>query len=75
MDTKLNLDPKLFEEGASLMRAINNELRQQKLQYIHKHGKLTVGELKEVLNLEQSMASLHLSILRKEELVVAQNKG
>lgn len=57
------------------MRAINHELRQQKLHYIHKKGKVTVSELKEVLKLEQSAASLHLAILRNEELVIAEREG
>lgn len=75
MNTKLEFDPKLFEEGANLMRALNHELRQEKLHYIHKKGSVTVSELKEVLNLEQAIASLHLAILRKEELVITERKG
>lgn len=75
MKSNLEFDAKLFEEGARLMRAINHELRQQKLHYIHKKGKVTVSELKEVLKLEQSAASLHLAILRNEELVIAEREG
>lgn len=75
MKSSLELDPKLFEEGAGLLRAINHELRQQKLHYIHKKGKVTVSELKRELKLEQAVASMHLSILRKEELVIADREG
>ena len=75
MNAKLDLDANLFEEGTRLMRAINHELRQQKLHLIHKKGRVTVNELKNALNLEQSAASLHLAILRKEELVIAEREG
>lgn len=75
MNTQLDLDTELFEEGARLMRAINHELRQQKLHHIHHKGKVTVGELREALKLEQSAASLHLAILRQEELVIAERAG
>ena len=75
MKTNLDLDAELFEEGTRLMRAINHELRQQKLHIIHKKGKVTVNELKKALKLEQSAASLHLAILRNEELVIAEREG
>lgn len=75
MNPSLDLDPKLFEEGTRLMRAMNHELRQEKLRYIHDKGKVSVGELKNALKVEHSVASLHLSILRQEEMVIAQRDG
>lgn len=75
MNRNLDLDQKLIEEGGLLLRAINHELRQQKLHYIHQKGKVTVNELREDLRLGQSVASLHLAILRNEEIVFAEREG
>lgn len=75
MKPHFDLDPELFEEGARLMRAINHELRQEKLRLIHNKGKATVSELKDALKLEQSAASMHLAILRNEELVITEREG
>ena len=38
-------------------------------------GKVAAQAIKDALKLEQSAASLHLAILRKEELVIAEREG
>jgi DNA-binding transcriptional ArsR family regulator len=48
-----------------LLRAIDHELRQQILHFIHKNGRTSVTNIYTSLKLEQSVASQHLAILRK----------
>lgn len=48
-----------------LLRAIDHELRQDILRFIHKQGRTSVTSIYTALKLEQSVASQHLAILRK----------
>ena len=75
MNKNLPLELHLFEEGAMLMRAINNELRQDILAYLHKHGRLKVFEIYRGLQMEQTVVSLHLGILRQAHFVNAKRDG
>ncbi len=52
-----------------LLRAIDHELRQRILQFIHQQGKTSVTNIYSTLKLEQSVASQHLAILRKAACV------
>ena len=53
-----------IRKAALIYRAINHRLRQDMLQLIHSAGKITVTELYRKMDLEQSVASQHLAILR-----------
>lgn len=53
-----------IRKAALIFRAINHKLRQDMMKLIHKSGKITVTELYRKMNLEQSVASQHLAILR-----------
>lgn len=66
MEPTAELDIKILEirKAALIYRAINHRLRQDMLRLIHKSGKITVTELYRIMNLEQSVASQHLAILR-----------
>jgi DNA-binding transcriptional ArsR family regulator len=66
MESTDELDIKILEirKAALVYRAINHKLRQDMLRLIHKSGKITVTELYRKMNLEQSVASQHLAILR-----------
>lgn len=67
------IDGGLLEKGAAVLRALNHPLRQQFLQQLQQP--LTVTQLYSSLNLEQSVASQHLAILRQAGLVTAHRQG
>lgn len=62
--TELEINILEIRKAALLFRAINHRLRQDMMKLIHKSGKITVTELYRKMNLEQSVASQHLAILR-----------
>lgn len=59
-----------IKKAVLVYRALNHRLRQDMLRIIHKAGRITVTELYRKMNLEQSVASQHLSILRKAGFVL-----
>jgi DNA-binding transcriptional ArsR family regulator len=62
--TDLEINILEIRKAALIFRAINHSLRQDIMKLIHKSGKITVTELYRKMNLEQSVASQHLAILR-----------
>ena len=57
------------------LRALNHELRQKIVQLLLANGPMTVTQLYVKLRIEQSVASQHLAILRKANIVVAEREG
>lgn len=72
---ELELDINILKKGEALIRAIDHQLRQKILKLIHEHGRLAVKEIYGKLRLKQSDTSLHLSILRKADMVVMEKVG
>lgn len=66
MQTQAELEINIVEikKAAGIFRAINHKLRQDIIRLIHNSGKITVTEIYRKMNLEQSVASQHLAILR-----------
>ena len=64
-----------IKEGALVYRAINHPLRQTIMHLLHKNGKMTVTQIYSELQLEQSVTSQHLAILRNKDLLVTQRNG
>lgn len=71
----LKLDVAVLKEGALILRAVNNKLRQQMLQLIDKMQNVTVTEIYIKLRIEQSVASQHLAILRNAGFVNTERDG
>jgi DNA-binding transcriptional ArsR family regulator len=71
----LELQTLQFKKAALILRAINHPLRQQMLRLTHQQGRITVTEMYSKLRLEQSVASQHLSILRKAGFVLTEREG
>ena len=69
------IDSYKLKKAALYFRAANHELRQQILLLLHNNGRLPVTTIYHRLQLEQSVASQHLAILRKADLVVSQREG
>lgn len=64
-----------LKKAASVLRAVNHNLRQDILKLLHAHGRLSVSEIYQRMNLEQSVASQHLAVLRKAGVVVTEREG
>lgn len=71
----LPVEDLMLKKGALVFRAIRHPLRQQMLYLLHNNKQMTVTALYNKLNLEQSVASQHLSILRKARFVTTRREG
>jgi DNA-binding transcriptional ArsR family regulator len=72
---KFELDLKNIKAAKMVFRAIDHPLRYMILQFLHEHLSMNVTELYTMLNLEQSVASQHLAILRKAGVVKTERCG
>lgn len=75
VETSLCLDGLQVRKTAMVLRALNHKLRQRILQLLAENGGLTVSEIYGILHLEQSIASQHLSILRRAGFVRTSRDG
>ncbi len=64
-----------LKKAAMILRALTHKLRQQIIATIYVNKRLTVTEIYVKLRLEQSVASQHLSILRKARVVLTEREG
>lgn len=64
-----------LEKASAVMRAITHPLRMHILRTIHEHGSLQVNRIYSLLQIEQSIASQHLRILRDAKLVTTSREG
>ena len=69
------IDPDTLSEAALILRALNHDLRQQILELLCNNEELTVTDIFIALRVEQSVASQHLAVLRKANLVLRQRQG
>ncbi|MBA2329917.1 MAG: metalloregulator ArsR/SmtB family transcription factor [Bacteroidota bacterium] len=72
---KALFDKNLIKKGAAIIRAIKHPFRQELLAFIKKEGRINVSRIYNQLNLEQSVASQHLGILRRAGFVKAERQG
>ncbi len=73
--TPIGIDYHAVKKAALILRSINHKLRQQIVQLINEHGQMTVTEIYIKLRLEQSVASQHLAILRRSNIVKTTREG
>ena len=64
-----------IKKGVLMLRTINHLLRQQILSLIHEKKRITVTEIHKKFRIEQSVASEHLALLRKEKFVYTERDG
>lgn len=69
------LDLAVVKSAVLILRSVNHPLRQQILQLINDNKRINVSDIYIKLRLEQSVASLHLSILRRAHMVITQREG
>ena len=74
-EDQLNIETLQLKKAALVFRAINHPLRQQILRLLHSQKRMAVTSLYVKLRLEQSVASQHLAILRRERFVVTRREG
>jgi len=73
MKHQINLNE--VKKAQMLLRALNHKLRQRILDIIEKDKKIIVTQIHTKLNIEQSVASQHLAILRIADIVNANREG
>jgi DNA-binding transcriptional ArsR family regulator len=75
METALEIKTLLLKKGEMVLRALNHKLRQDIISLIHENGEINVTDIYVRLNLEQTVVSQHLSILRKAGFVNTRREG
>jgi len=69
------VDYSIMKKSNDVIRAINHKLRQQIIELIFAHRKMTVTEIYKKLHLMQSVTSQHLAILRKAGILTSERNG
>jgi DNA-binding transcriptional ArsR family regulator len=64
-----------LEQAASMLKAIAHPLRISILKYLDDGKKLTVSEIHELLQIEQSTTSHHLGILKDKGVLSSKREG
>ncbi|HNE28151.1 MAG: metalloregulator ArsR/SmtB family transcription factor [Saprospiraceae bacterium] len=64
-----------LRKAALVLRALNHKLRQRIIELLAENQTMTVTDIYVKLRLEQSVASQHLAILRKANVVETERQG
>ena len=73
--TKVNILNEQLQESSELLRALTHPLRMQILEFIDQNDQINVNKIYNTLNLEQSITSQHLRILRNAGIVETKRDG
>ena len=69
------MDYVAIKNAAMTLRSINHKLRQQILKLLEENKRMKVTDIYVKLRLEQSVASQHLAILRRANIVLTERMG
>jgi len=69
------LDYMAVKSAAMTLRAINHKLRQSIIKLLEENKRMNVTDIYVKLRLEQSVASQHLAILRRANIVKTEREG
>lgn len=72
---KVNINNEKLQESSEVLRALSHPLRLQILEFIDQNDTINVNKIYNTLNLEQSITSQHLRILRLAGLVETERDG
>ena len=72
---QIKLDYLAVKSAAMTLRAINHKLRQQIVKLLEENRRMNVTDIYVKLRLEQSVASQHLAILRRANIVITERDG
>jgi DNA-binding transcriptional ArsR family regulator len=70
-----NLNPEEVERAANMIKAISHPMRLAILGYLGEEKRMSVTEIHELLNIEQSTASHHLGILKDKGILASERRG
>jgi DNA-binding transcriptional ArsR family regulator len=70
-----NLTPEQLEKAANMLKAIAHPMRIAIISFLEEGKKLTVTEIHELLNIEQSTTSHHLGILKDKGVLSSKRDG
>ena len=70
-----DLTPEQLERAANMLKAIAHPMRIAILNFLEDGKKLTVTQIHELLNIEQSTTSHHLGILKDKGVLASQREG
>ena len=70
-----NLTPDQLEKAANMLKAIAHPMRIAVISFLEEGKKLTVTEIHELLNIEQSTTSHHLGILKDKGVLSSKREG
>ncbi len=73
--TKVSFNPEKLDKSSEIMRALAHPLRMKILAFIDENEQIHVNKIYNTLNLEQSITSQHLKILRLAGLVSTSREG
>ncbi len=71
----IKLDYGILRRAVLTLRAVNHKLRKEILVLIESRKEMPVTDIYEKLDIEQSVASQHLAILRRAEIVKTRRDG
>ena len=74
-EEEVNIKVDDLQLAVLVLRAINHNLRQRIIDLLEDAGEMTVTDIYVALRVEQSIASQHLSILRKAQIVDGRREG
>lgn len=72
---KKSIDLQKVKKASMILRAINHKLRQEIMSVIDENGSSIVTDIYKKLDIEQSVVSQHLGILRRANIVVTSRVG
>ncbi len=77
MNTKdgIQLTVEQLEKASDILRAISHPMRLAIIDFLTKQPGSTVSEIYETLNIDQSIASHHLGILKDKGILESKRKG
>lgn len=64
-----------IKKASAILRALNHKLRQSIIKLLDEKKNLSVTEIYVKLRIEQSVASQHLAILRRADILTTQREG
>ncbi|MDG5799360.1 metalloregulator ArsR/SmtB family transcription factor [Marinilabiliaceae bacterium ANBcel2] len=70
-----DLDPEMLDRAANILKAIAHPMRIAILSHLEDGNKLTVTQIHNILNIEQSTTSHHLGILKDKGVLSSQREG
>lgn len=75
MTVQSNLEISKLNKVAEILKAVAHPIRIQVIDLLNKHERLTVTQIYQSLNVEQSLASHHLSKMRDKGVLTAVRDG